>query len=406
MPHETLRAASPAAAPERVLIVNRATGDQVRVNIRSTINAKKIRKEKLDGRDVIIVPSATLPDDVIMNEILYPSDEIEKSFKGLERTPAPLGHPTINGKFVSASDPQGICLGWIGAWNQNIRRENGRVFLDKVIDVEVAGQSEGGRRVLNAIEKGEPVHTSTGLYAVMEAASGDVEHKFVARDIVFDHDAILLDEEGAASPEQGVGMLVNKQGEKVQVEVVNSCLEDAFDQEIDWAGTRLVEAVRRKADASRWQELKDSILKALGLTNSERSTSTNQKEDDVTDKVQFDALSAKVDGLSESLKPEALAATLATAIGNAVAAAIKPLTDANEALAAANKAKDEEELKGLREKIVAANVMDEAAAGELTLNAARALAKQAEPGEAAPIHPAFRGNTQQSGFKLPAKKEA
>lgn len=383
--------------------MNSSSYQQVRVNIRSTVvNAATIRKEKRNGRDVIIVPSATLPDDVVMNGILYPADEIEKSFKGLERTPAPLGHPEINGKFVSASDPEGINQGWIGAWNENVRRENGRVFLDKVIDVERANESDGGRRVLDAIEKGKPVHTSTGLYALMEAANGDVDYKYVARDIVWDHDAILLDEQGAATPEQGVGMLVNKKGEHVKVEVINSSLDDAFDHEIDWAGTRLVEAVRRKADASKWQELKTRILEALGLTNSERSPSINQKEDDmaVSDE-QFKALSDEVKTLSESLKPDALA----QAIGNAVAAAVKPLTDANEAILANQKAKDEAELEGLRKTIVEANLLDEDGAKELTLNAARKLAERAKPGSAAPLNPAFRGNADNKpGFKVPAAK--
>lgn len=391
----------------RTLIVNRAAGDQVRVNIRSTVNKAKIRKEKRNGRDVIIVPSATLPDDVVMNGILYPADEIEKSFKGLERTPAPLGHPTINGQFVSASDPEGINLGWIGAWNLNVRREKGedgkhRVFLDKVIDVERANESEGGRRVLDAIEKGKPVHTSTGLYALMEAANGDVDYKYIAREIEFDHDAILLDEQGAATPEQGVGMLVNKQGEHVKVEVINSTLDDAFDHEIDWAGTRLVEAVRRKADASKWQELKTRIIEALGLTNSERSPSNNLKDDEM-DKVQFDELSAKVNALSETVGK--IGDTVATAVGNAVTEALKPLVEGQQAIANAQKAKDDEELKGLREKIVKANLLDEEAAGELTLNAARKLAAKAEPGEAAPVNPAFKLNASQGGglaaFKLP-----
>lgn len=387
----------------RNFIVNRAAGDQVRINIRSTVNAKSIRKEKRNGRDVIIVPSATLPDDVVMNEILYPSDEIEKSYKTLERSPAPLGHPSINGQFVSARDPEGLNQGWIGAWNENLRREKGRVFLDKVIDVATAQQSEGGKRVLNAIEKGEPVHTSTGLLAVMEAANGDVDYKFIARDIEFDHDAILLDQAGAATPDQGVGMMVNSKGERI--EVINSCLDDAFDQEIDWAGTRLVEAVRRKADASKWQELRTRILEALGIQNSERSTLTNQKEDDVTDKVQFDALSAKVDGLSETIT-KALA-DQATAIGNAVTAAMKPLIDGQEAIVNAQKAKDQAELDGYVDIIVKANLLEEADAKELTLNAAKKLAEKAKPGSAAPLNPAFRGNSDKPGFKVPAaKKEA
>jgi len=388
----------------RVFVTNRASGNQVRVNIRSVVNAAQIRKEKRNGRDVIIVPSATLPDDVVMNGILYPADEIEKSFKGLERTPAPLGHPRINGKFVSARDPEGINLGWIGAWNENLRRENGRVFLDKVIDVEIASRSEGGKAVLAAIEKAEPVHTSTGLLALLEAANGEVDYKHIAREIEFDHDAILLGEDGAATPEQGVGMLVNRKGDQVEVEVINSSLEDAFDQEIDWAGARLVEAVRRKADASRWQELKDRILEALGLSRSERSPTQNQKEDDMAvSEEQFSALSAEVKTLSESIGK--IGDTVGAAVANAVATAVKPLVEAQEALANQQKAKDEAELEDLRGKIVKANLLDDDAAKELTLNAARALAKKAEPGSAAPILNGYRPGGDAPSFKLP-KAEA
>jgi hypothetical protein len=385
----------------RAFIVNHAAGEQVRVNIRATVNAASIRKEKRNGRDVIIVPSATLPDDVVMNGILYPSDEIEKSYKGLERTPAPLGHPSINGKFVSASDPEGINLGWFGAWNENVRREKGRVLLDKVIDVEIANESERGRRVLNAIEKGEPVHTSNALLCELEAANGDVEHKFIARNMVWDHDAVLLDEDGAATPDQGVGMMVNRAGK--EIEVINCSFEDDADRDLGWALESAFKALERQQRASLMEQAKAEFKSVFSrLFGSPRATSNNQQENDmaVSDE-QFKALSDEVKTLAESMKPDALA----TAIGNAVAAAVKPLTDANEALLANQKAKDDEELKGLREKIIKANLMDEAAAGELTLNAARALAKTAEPGDAAPLNPAFRGNQQQSAFKAPAAKK-
>lgn len=382
----------------RVFLVNRAAGDQVRINVRSTVNAKAIRKEKRNGRDVLIVPSATLPDDVVMNGILYPADEIAKSFKGLERTPAPLGHPTINGKFVSASDPEGINLGWIGAWNENVRQEGGRVLLDKVIDIEIANQSERGKRVLNAIEKGEPVHTSNALLCELEAANGDVEHKFIARNMVWDHDAILLDEDGAATPEQGVGMMVNRAGK--EIEVINSSLSQDAERDIDWALDSLARALEKRARVPLLERIKAAVIEAFN--GSERATPTNKEDDMAVSDEQFQALSAKVDTLSESLKPDALAA----AIGNAVAAAVKPLTDANEALAANQKAKDEAELTGLREKIVKANLMDEEAAGELTLNAARALAKKAEPGTAAPLNRAFSGSGDKPAFKAPSEKGA
>lgn len=372
----------------RVFLVNKglADGDQVRINIRTLANSAKIRREKRNGRDVIIVPSATLPDDVVMNDILYPAAEIAKSFQTLERTPAPLGHPSVNGKFLSARDPEGLNQGWIGAWNENVRQEKGRVLLDKVIDVERANECEGGRRVLAAIDSGDPIHTSTGLLAIMDAANGEVPYKFTARDIEFDHDAILLDEEGAATPDQGVGMMVNRAGQ--EIEVINSSLTEEADRGLDWAIEHLAQALERRDRASWLEQFKSAVLKLI--PGSERSPSTNTQENDmaVSDE-QFKALSDEVKTLSDGQK------NLPTKddITNAIAAALKPVTDAHEALANSQKAKDDAELADLRGKIVKANLMDEDAAGELTLNAARALAKQAEPGKAAPIVNGFTPRT-------------
>lgn len=365
----------------------------VRVNIRTLANAGAIRREKRNGRDVVIVPSATLPDNIVMNSIMYPAEEIEKSFGGLERTPAPLGHPTINGKFVSARDPEGVNLCHIGAWNENVRRENGRVLLDKVIDVEVANRSEGGKRVLEAIDKGEPVHTSTGLLALLEAANGDVTYKHIARSLEFDHDAILLDEPGAATPEQGVGMLVNAKGETQEVEVINSIVEDA-ERDMDWAVEHLARALERRSKASVLERMKTAILEAIGI--SEREPSTNRKEDDMSvSKEQFDALSAKVETLSEGL------ANIGTTVGDAVANAVKPLVDAQAEALANQKAKDDAEKAGLVEKVVKANLLTEAVANSLSIEALKELAPKAEPGKAAPLNSQYKPSAEKQGFKVP-----
>ena len=365
----------------------------VRVNIRSVANTAAVRKEKRNGRDVVIVPSATLPDNIIMNGVLYPAEEIAKSFKGLERTPAPLGHPKIGGKFVSARDPEGINQGYVGAWNENVRQEGGRVLLDKVIDIEVASRSEGGKAVLAAIAAGGPIHTSTGLLAMMEPVANDKTHSRIARAYAFDHDAILLGEDGAATPDQGVGMLVNANGDAEEIEVINSSLVEDADREIDWAGTRLVEALKRRDSIGTWERMKTAILEAVGL--SEREPTTNQKEDEMADDKQLDALSGEVKTLSEAINK------LVTGLPEALANAVKPITDAQAAMVANQKAKDDAELGDLVAKIVKANLMDEATAKELTLNAARVLAKQAEPGRAATLNSAFKPGSDKPSFQPP-----
>ena len=355
---------------------------QVRVNIRTTVNASGIRRERRAGRDKIIVPSATLPDGIIMNDIKYPADEIAKSFATLDGTLAPLGHPTINGQFVSASDPEGINIGWIGAHNENVRRENGRVYLDKVIDVARANESAGGKAVLAAIEKGEPIHTSTGLLCNLGDADGD-DHKWIARNMIFDHDAILIGEDGAGTPEQGVGMLVNG----AQIEVINSAIDDA-ERELDWAGVRLIEALERREKASVWDKLKAAIL---GAMPSEREPDDNRKDDPMTvTKEQFDDLSAKVNTLSETLGKLDISA--------AVANAIKPLTDNLAAMTANAAAAADAEKAGLVAIVVKANILSEPAAKELTVNALKELAEKAKPGTAFGLNGAFVPSAGNSEF--------
>lgn len=364
---------------------------QVRVNVTTKVNSSSIRRERHNGRDVIVVPSATMPDEVVMNGIKYPADEIAKSYASLERTPAPLGHPTINGAFVSAMDPEGINRSYIGAYNANVTRDRGRVFLDKIIDVEFASQTNGGKAVLAAIEQGEPIHTSTGLLCMLEAVANAEDHEYVARDIVFDHDAILLGEDGAATPAQGVGMLVNG----ARVDVINSTLSQV-ESEIDWAGMRLVDAITQRDKATAWERIKSAIMEAISTSAREPETST--KDDDMTVTTeQFDQLSAKVNALAETLSSD----KVSELVTNAVAAAIKPVTDDIAAVKAANAAKEETEKADLVAKIVKANTLSEEAAKGLTLEALRELAPKAKPGAAAPLNAAFTGGAKSATFKLP-----
>lgn len=361
---------------------------QVRVNIRSAVNTKTIRQEKRNGRDVIVVPSATLPDDIVMNGIFYPAAEIAKSFMSLERTPAPLGHPTLNGQFISASDPEAINTFYAGAWNENVRQESGRVLLDKIIDIEVANRTDNGKKLIAAINAGGSIHTSTGLLCEVEEVANKAEYKRSAKNMYFDHDAILLNEEGAATPDQGVGMLVNGQ----TIEVVNSDLSNPYDDEINYAGTRLVEALERKRSASVWEKVKTAIIEAV---TPEREPVKNRKDNamNAEQEKQLAGLSVAVNTLSESVAK--LVALDTTALVNAaVTTAVKPLLDTVANAAAAAAAKDEEEKDGLVKTVVKANLLSEPVAKELTLNALRELAKTAKPGTAAPLNNAFNGNAQ------------
>lgn len=190
----------------------------IQVNITTRVNSQSIRRETYNGRDHLVLPSYTLPANVVMNGGLYSASEIDAHYKGLEGTLAPLGHPQVNGQFVSAFSPEGINAGHIGAWNRNVKKSGNRIYLEKWVDVARAEESEGGRELLErveAIERGDevpPIHTSVAAFLdqlepnEQQRATG-VE--WVAKIHSMDHDAILLHEVGAATPEQGVGLMVN-----------------------------------------------------------------------------------------------------------------------------------------------------------------------------------------------------
>ncbi|HFD6845622.1 TPA: hypothetical protein ACF3LB_000470 [Enterobacter hormaechei] len=190
----------------------------MQVNITTKVNSQSIRRETYNDREHLVLPSYTLPANVVMNGGLYTAEEIDAHYQGLEGTLAPLGHPQVNGQFVSAFSPEGLCTGFVGAWNRNVKKSGNRIYLEKWVDVARASESEGGRELLErvaAIERGEdvpPIHTSVAAFLdqlepnEQQRATGA---DWVAKIYSMDHDAILLHEVGAATPEQGVGLMVN-----------------------------------------------------------------------------------------------------------------------------------------------------------------------------------------------------
>ena len=207
---------------------------RIMVQCATQVNRDAVKRTTIGGIEHIIVSSATLPDDVVMNGGLYPAEEVAKSFHTLERTLAPVEHPVdSNGNFLSASDPDAIHGFHAGAFNTNVRRENGRVHIDKTINVPEALKSEKGKRLLDRVNEIEtndnprPMHTSVALFLEVEVleepqtnAAGD-EFTWIGRNFSFDHDAILLDSVGAATPGQGVGMAVNADGDEIEVQRVS-----------------------------------------------------------------------------------------------------------------------------------------------------------------------------------------
>lgn len=326
---------------------------ELRVHSSRKITPNMIRREQVNGADSIIIRSATLPDNVVMNGGLYPAEEIESSYKGLERKLAPLGHPMLDGKFISAADPHAVHNYDVGAYVANVSRENGRVFHDTVINVDVAGRSDKGRKLLDAInameETGEPIHTSTGIYlkrqeldAPMTNAAGQ-EYSWIATNMQFDHNAILINEEGAATPQQGVGLAVNSAGEELELMTVNEDdeyqpnSEQEIDEEKELQGMLkgMVSFIKNMAFAPR-------IDAAYNEGSSNTILHGNQTEDSEMTPEDKAALVADI--------TEQVTANLAEAVTSAVQPIIQPLAETVGAIQANMQANEDAERAPLAEK--------------------------------------------------------
>lgn len=372
---------------------------QIRVNVRTRVNNADIRWEKRNGRDYIVVSSATLPDGVVMNGGLYPAEEIEASYQTLESTLAPFGHPQIDNVYISAFHPMAINEFHVGAYNENVRRDGGRVFVDKAIDVETAKQSENGRRLLDAINKGDPIHTSTGIDLDQDFEANGDGYEWTARNMRFDHDAILLDQVGAATPEQGVGMMVNSNQE---IPVLNFSLEECAEEEMEYAAMRMAEAMYRMDTAKALDGIKDRIMGAVrGLfgsgggssepdSNGADGLSVNNEEGDtmpITEE-QFKALEAKVEQALTANSADELKQAVSEAVGEAV----EPLKTELDALKANQEAADKAKRDELGAMVVNAGLLAEEDLEGLSINALQKLASSAKPGNAHNLGAGFMSN--------------
>ncbi|MEQ5622533.1 DUF2213 domain-containing protein [Providencia rettgeri] len=193
------------------------------------VNSSNISTETIDGDEHIVIRGVVpVIDDVVMNGGLYPASEINSSFKSMEGRQCPYGHPKIGTDYVSADMPRAVNQYHIGAWAENVRKDGEKVIMDVKVNRRFADGCEKGKEFLSRIDNiiagnsSDPIHVSTGLLLQREQNKGKSKGKaytWVARNMHFDHIAILpASEPGAATPEDGVGMFVNSEGEKLETE--------------------------------------------------------------------------------------------------------------------------------------------------------------------------------------------
>jgi hypothetical protein len=183
---------------------------------RTAANAT-LREEELDGRAYLVAPVIPIRQQV-MNGTLNIESEITAVLPRWGGIPLVMGHPQENGNFISANSPevlrrQGVGYMFNPAWR------SGALHAEAWLDMAKCEALGGAAlRALNAVREGKVVDVSTGYLAILEEASGEYEgvtYEAIARNLVPDHLAILLDEPGACSVSDGCGI--------PRVNVANGC---------------------------------------------------------------------------------------------------------------------------------------------------------------------------------------
>ncbi len=198
-----------------------------RIHLVSAVNAANISKS---GNTYTIRDVVGAVDDIVMNRRLYPADQLAAGVKSLNGKPAPAGHPkNSKGQHISAANGEALAAAWIGAYCTNARHEGGRTLTDIVVNGDMAMATEQGKKLVERLDaaiagtNADPVHVSTGLNLIEVVANGESHGKkytSIATNLQYDHLAILLDEVGAGTPEQGVGMFLNSEGGEDAIETI------------------------------------------------------------------------------------------------------------------------------------------------------------------------------------------
>lgn len=253
--------------------------NKLQVNVLTTINsASNISEQVIDGDMHYVIKNVVpLCDDIVMNGVMYPAEEIRNSYHGLNGNPAPYNHPMVDGSFVSAHNIRAVNQYHVGAWIENASHDGGKVLVDLKVNKVIAERSEKGQELLGRIEalmnsaKGaEPIHVSTGLLLNREAAEGTSKGKkytWIARNMEWDHLAILPPGvPGAGTPEDGVGIFATngEQIERITVNLEDSTVPDESANKINYKSWlhKAINYITNKSDLS-FENISEQIRQIL-----------------------------------------------------------------------------------------------------------------------------------------------
>ena len=166
------------------------------------------RREEMDGDEYLVVPAVAMRSGVL-NGVYYSSNELKRFANTWNGVPIPVGHPEEDGIHVSANSPKYEASTNIGKVF-GAHYAQGRLKCELWLHVDKAKRLGFEALIAQFEDKKEMCEISTGLFSEIEAADGmfnNQSYEMVAHNIVPDHIALLPNEIGACSIDDGCGAL-------------------------------------------------------------------------------------------------------------------------------------------------------------------------------------------------------
>jgi hypothetical protein len=160
-----------------------------------------------DGRKFMVVPGVPLVEGVL-NKRYVPAEQFGYFVNDWNDIPVVLRHPNENRGSARVASPDVPVVGRFYKAQMDGSRLIGEFWLDE----EKLNAFEEGKQIIARVEKGLPVEVSTGYFSATTPAAGNfkgVDYSFIDSDIHPDHIALLPDQIGACSIQDGCGLMRN-----------------------------------------------------------------------------------------------------------------------------------------------------------------------------------------------------
>lgn len=186
---------------------NKYQAQYLKANVDTTV---EIRRENFEDIEHLVVPVVAAK-QMVMNGLFYPAEEFRDWVETWNGVPVPISHPQVNGVAISARAPriqELTSVGWF--FNVDFTSDNklkGEIWLN----TEKA-KKLNAEYLIEQFENGEIMEVSTGLFSNLEMIAGEYEgvtYDAIVRHIRPDHLALLPNEVGACSVEDGCGAMRN-----------------------------------------------------------------------------------------------------------------------------------------------------------------------------------------------------